>query len=164
MLASAHGRHRRLSTSTIVGRSREAQSTPPSISLPHFIPYPENARPAREQGLSCLTLSADLIIPKAWLPAACGSFVGISQFPREGMLSGIVPGAESIDFYVGPNIPHSGFKRGTDMKQPHEALRTNAGERRWSAPQVVDLDDRRGVEGGVSPATEAVAPTVFSLS
>ena len=80
------------------------------------------------------------------------------------MLSGIVPGAESIDFYVGPNIPHVGFNRGTEMKQPHETLHTNAGERNWSTPQVIDLDDRRAVEGGTFASPENFSPAFFSLS
>jgi hypothetical protein len=50
------------------------------------------------------------------------------------------------------------------MKQPHERLHTNAGERNWSTPQVIDLDDRRAVEGGTFASPENFSPAFFSLS
>jgi hypothetical protein len=34
----------------------------------------------------------------------------------------------------------------------------------WSTPQVIDLDDRRGVEGGATPAPESASPALFSMS
>jgi hypothetical protein len=47
----------------------------------------------------------------------------------------------SLTSFAGP-VFHLTDSQGGDIKQPQEMLHTNAGQRAWSTPQVVDLDDR----------------------